>query len=290
MFWVRTRKVVSILLGYCLLVLAVSGVVLYIAPHGRYANWNHWTLWGLTKGDWENVHTIVGYLMVILSILHVYLNWRPMINYLKSRSKILISQEFIWSTVFFILIIWGTIAYVPPFSTIMDAGENFSNSWEKRGGNPSVPHMELMTMEELSKYKNVSADSIVSILKNNGYECDMNSTLKDIGEKYNVSPSLLNDIIDRSIDKGRGNGYGRGREGDSYGETGREEDYRGGGAGGYGRMTVKEAADQLGVDKDVAIMRLKSKGIEADENSNLRDLSDKYNLRPSEVYDIIGGN
>ncbi len=285
MFMVRMRKVVSILLLYSLIILLISGIVLYIAPRGRYANWNNWTLMELSKTQWEDVHTIVGYLMVLLSVIHIYLNWKPMINYLKRSGKLFMSYEFLGSTVFFILIIWGIIAYVPPFSNIMDLGEKFTDSWENRGESASVPHMELMDIRELSKYKGVSADSIVRILQSHGYECDINSTLQNIGEKYNISPAELNDLIDRSI---RDNGVLR--EHDEYGG---EEEERGGGYGqsgkGFGRLTISEVIKENNLKWDIVESRLKKEGITADKNGTIRDIADKYGLRPSEVYDIIVG-
>ena len=45
----KLKEMTSILLIFTLIIDALSGVILYIAPFGRYANWTVWTLWGLTK-------------------------------------------------------------------------------------------------------------------------------------------------------------------------------------------------------------------------------------------------
>ncbi|MCK4782139.1 MAG: DUF4405 domain-containing protein, partial [Desulfobacteraceae bacterium] len=36
----------------------ISGIILYVAPPGRIANWTNWTIWGLNKEEWAAIHTI----------------------------------------------------------------------------------------------------------------------------------------------------------------------------------------------------------------------------------------
>ncbi|MFH1952450.1 MAG: DUF4405 domain-containing protein [Pseudomonadota bacterium] len=39
----------------------LSGIILYIAPPGRVANWTSWQVWGLGREQWVAIHTIFGY-------------------------------------------------------------------------------------------------------------------------------------------------------------------------------------------------------------------------------------
>ena len=45
----RTKGFVSLLLALTFLVASFSGVILYLTPRGRVANWTGWTMLGLDK-------------------------------------------------------------------------------------------------------------------------------------------------------------------------------------------------------------------------------------------------
>ena len=46
----------SLLLTCSFLVLAVSGIILFMTPKGRDAHWTNWTMLGLGKEGWGAVH------------------------------------------------------------------------------------------------------------------------------------------------------------------------------------------------------------------------------------------
>jgi len=132
----KWRGLVTFLMAMGMFVEIISGVVLYITPLGRFANWNNWTLWGLSKGEWGAVHTIFGYLLLIIMGIHLYFNWRVISHFLwnKVRSSFNLKREFAVSTILTVLVFAGTLLYVPPFSTIMAFGETAKLSWEKNSG------------------------------------------------------------------------------------------------------------------------------------------------------------
>ena len=72
----HTRSFISFLLTWSFAILIVSGIVLYIAPHGRVAHWVNWRLLGLTKDNWAAIHTIIGYLFMIVAVVHFVFNYR----------------------------------------------------------------------------------------------------------------------------------------------------------------------------------------------------------------------
>jgi len=76
------RKYVSLFLFYTLIAMTISGIVLYIMPHGRVAYWTGWRFLGLDKDQWDSLHTIFGFLMIFFGIWHVILNWNSIVNYL----------------------------------------------------------------------------------------------------------------------------------------------------------------------------------------------------------------
>ncbi len=75
-FKLKVRSVVSIsqlAMGFFLL---LSGIMLYIAPHGRGSS-EAWLLI-MTKADWEYWHTIIGFIMAGTALIHVDLNFRTL--------------------------------------------------------------------------------------------------------------------------------------------------------------------------------------------------------------------
>jgi len=82
------RVFISFGLFIALLMMLVSGVILYISPPGRVANWTDWRMIGLTKRGWQNQHIIFGFSFLILSLFHLFfINWKAFLSYLKSKTS-----------------------------------------------------------------------------------------------------------------------------------------------------------------------------------------------------------
>ena len=52
-----------------------TGVILFVVPPGRIANWTGWTLIGLTKHQWIGLHDWFSVIFIAASVFHIYLNW-----------------------------------------------------------------------------------------------------------------------------------------------------------------------------------------------------------------------
>jgi len=76
---------VSFYVVFSFLALAVSGIVLYVAPPGRVANWSVWQLLLLSKAQWQAVHTIVALAFLVAAGFHIYFNWKVLVAYVKSK-------------------------------------------------------------------------------------------------------------------------------------------------------------------------------------------------------------
>ncbi len=66
------RALVTFYIVLSFLVIAASGVVLFISPPGRVANWFQWSFGGLTKANWQAVHTVFTFLFVTAAAVHIY--------------------------------------------------------------------------------------------------------------------------------------------------------------------------------------------------------------------------
>ena len=71
------------LLGFVLL--SLTGIILYIEPHGRVAYWTKWSFLSLEKDQWGNIHVFSGLLFLVTGAFHLYYNWKPLIKYLGGK-------------------------------------------------------------------------------------------------------------------------------------------------------------------------------------------------------------
>ncbi len=117
----KLKKYISLFLFYTLLISLVSGIILYIAPYGKVATYLSWTIIGLDKHQWADLHTVFGFIMVIAGFIHLYFNWRPFVGYVKSKASSLISKQFFITSMLTVLVVAGTLYKIPPFGTIIDA-------------------------------------------------------------------------------------------------------------------------------------------------------------------------
>ena len=70
------RAFISLYIVISFLIMTVSGLILFLAPPGRIANWTDLTIIGLTKSQWQTLHTVFTFLFVIAAAFHIYYNWR----------------------------------------------------------------------------------------------------------------------------------------------------------------------------------------------------------------------
>ncbi len=81
------RSIIDLLLTVTFVVLAITGIGLYLAPSGRIANSLNWTFLGLDKETLTLIHTYFGFIMIGLVAVHLIIGFRSMLVMLKSALK-----------------------------------------------------------------------------------------------------------------------------------------------------------------------------------------------------------
>lgn len=265
------RSFTTFIVALSFIIMTLSGIAIYITPAGRVANWTNWTLLGLTKHGWESVHTILSLLFLIFAIMHISFNWKTLLHYSRSklRQGIRFKKEFIFASLLTLIITIGSIIEAPPFSAIMDFREQIKYSWEQQAQQAPVPQAEKMTFEEYCSTINIPIDNAVLKLKSYGITLNnTKTTVSEIAKNHNMSPLNIHRMI---IDQ-------------------RQHTYRTGSrSGGFGRMTLKDICSNLNISIDTARQRLEDKNIKVNTNETLRGIAEKYNLRPTEITDIVSG-
>ena len=252
------------------LVLGISGIVLYVSPRGRVANWTDWSVLGLNKEAWAALHTATALLFLLAAFLHLYYNWTTFWSYFKMRFEkgFNLKREFAAALVICGLVLAGTVWGIPPVSYLADWNESIKNHWETASAQPPAAHAEEWTLSQMAENRGVPLDAMVARLKENGYAVsDPSQTIKSIAEENNVSPDALFGLMSPP-QSGGGEGHGQGA--------------------GMGRKTLAEYCEQHGIPVQDALDRLSAAGITADAGQTMRAIADAAGMTPADVADAAG--
>ena len=250
----------------------ISGVILYIAPPGRIAHWTNWTVWGLDKEEWGAIHTIFGYVLLIIVGIHLYYNWKIFWNFIwsKVRKALNLKWELITATVLCLFLFLGTLWNIPPFSSTMDLGEHFKQSWEEAKVEVPIAHAELLSLQEFAEKIKVPVDQILHALKSRGYKVkNVQQILGDVAKENRTSLDKLYEVIKSEGVKPAVPGTIEGT--------------------GMGKKTLNAICSEKGLSIEEVLARLKQKGIEVNPNDSLKDVASKLGKTPMEIFTIIEG-
>ncbi len=182
------RTWVSMFLFASLLVLFVTGIVLYIEPPGRIAYWTNWHLLGLDKHQWDALHTIFGFLFLIFSIWHLFLNWRPLSWGLK---KPVVLGVVIFISLF---VFWGTVTYRVPFRYVIDWQQIIKNSWPVPP--PPIPHAEAMPLGRVARLLGLHPQEALKILRQANIKVSSpQETMGQIAKQNGKTPNEVFEIL-----------------------------------------------------------------------------------------------
>jgi len=259
------------------ILIAISGIILYIAPPGRIAHWSYWSMLGLTKDEWQGIHIIFTFIIVIAGILHIIYNWKPLVSYLSNKvsGTTSIRKELSYSIVATLLIFVGTYYHVPPFSFVLDLGESITDSWSDGTNEPPSSHAEELTVAEISAQLNLNTKNVMQKLNRSGYSVtDSTITLEVLAEKHGVVPSDIYSIIS-SGKIGSNNKMGS-NPGSSYSQ-----------GSGYGRKLISEVFDEHNLTWEEGVKLLNKNGIEVNEDEKLKNIATRNKKLPVDIINAL---
>ncbi len=149
----KTRRVIALTMFISFIMMAYTGVMLFLAPHGRVAYWTGWHLLGLDKTQYGEVHTTAMLVFLVTGIWHTVLNWKPIVNYLRNKSRkiTIFRPEFNLALGINVVFLVGTLAGFPPFSSFLNVSESIKDYWEERSGPPPWGHAEANTIARFTR-------------------------------------------------------------------------------------------------------------------------------------------
>jgi len=265
----KLKKITSLVMLWAMIVMTFTGIVLFITPPGRVANWANWELLGITKELYGQLHSTFMVLFVMATILHLYYNWRPLTSYMKNQAKnlIIFTKEMIVATIITLVFIVGTVYEVAPFSSFLHFGEDIKESWEKDYGTAPYSHAELSSLKSFCKKLNYDLEKSQSILKQNNISFEVTQSLSTIAKNNHESPQFIYELLKTHFEK----------DGQKSIEL-----------SGLGKKKIKDVAQTLGISPDEFIAKLKTVGIEANANDKFKEAVEKHDKSPLDVMTQLG--
>ena len=268
------RRIVSLFLLLVTVFLLVTSVILYVMPHGRVAYWAGWSMWGLSKDQWTDLHMDLGLFLLIAAVFHVVYNWRPILTYLKSRDRrrVVFNRNFAVALGLTLAVLVGTLLQVPPFRWISDLNAVAKDAASARYGEPPYGHAELSPLPSLAGRLGFELEPALERLRAAGFRAvDPEANLLTIARANGGTPQALFEVIVAGGEENATHGGGEARPP----------------AAGLGRMRLAEICARGGYDPQAAVARLAAAGIVAEPGQRLRDIAGRNGMTPGEVLKVL---
>lgn len=267
------RKVTSLTSLLSFIITLITSVVLYIVPQGRVAYWADWHFMGLSKDQWGDIHITVGTLFVVMLLLHIWLNWKPMMAYMKNRARelVVMTRPMIVSLVLTLFVTVGTLLHLPPMQQVLDFGASIKEDAVEVYGNPPYGHAELSPLKKFCGFLGFDPDEALAALKAKGYGDDiaLNTPVKEIAAAKGVSPQQVLDDIRGALG------------GDPFASLPPMPPE------GTGKLKLADLCTSFGLPIDEAVARLEAKSIQAGPDMNMKEIAKKHGMSPKDVYDAL---
>jgi transposase-like protein len=262
-----TRKITSLVALLAFALTIVTSLVLYIAPQGRVAYWSDWTLLGLDKTQWGNLHVNLGTLFLAALALHAFYNWKAVTTYLsRARKLVVFTPAFVAACVIVLAVGLGTFAMLPPFSSFLAGSDYFKERASQLYGEPPYGHAELSPIASLAPKIGMTPEGIVTALRKAGYtEAAPDATLQSLARIYGVSPQRLYQAF-------------------APAETTQLPELP---PAGTGNRTLAELCRRHGLDVKRVVAGLAAKGITAAPDATIKVIGEQSGQGPLEVYAAI---
>lgn len=192
-FRIRLRSFLSLLVALSFLIMTVSGLILFIVPPGRIANWLDWRLLGLSKGQWGDMHITTSLLFVLAGAGHIWMNWKALLNYFRERASktLTIKSEMVAAALLVAFFTVGGTYQIPPLNYVIELNEYVRDSWIRGPEDePVVSHAERLPLSRFLKKVDIELEPAMEELARQGIRvADPDEKLLDIARNNNTSPA-----------------------------------------------------------------------------------------------------
>ena len=181
------------------LVLALTGIVCYLKPPSRIAEWIGWRFLGLEKSAWEAFHTVFALLFVTVALAHVIYNRRALWAFLRLRLE---QGRGHWReltaalglTTAFILIV---LLNIFPAGPIVDLSDRLSEGWGKDSKAPAIARIEKFPLATYCRLMEIDLTAAMHRLEAAGLEGIFPETpVRDIARTNGLPPIEIGRLLE----------------------------------------------------------------------------------------------
>jgi hypothetical protein len=273
------RAFVSVLVGFTFLVMAVTGLVMFVAPSCRIARDTAWTVWGLDKDHWAGVHVWFSLAFIVASAFHIYLNWAALVNYFKTKlhQGLAFRTEWVSALVICGIIYAGTVHDVAPFSSLVVWKESFKHDESLAGGGGQGYRGGRAPLQQGQNYFGSGSLGVASRsyeLYGGQTECDSSHKAGNACESDSTCESQ--NLIQPHRQGGGSREQGLG-----------QEPIAGRGGFGIGQKTLRQFCTDEGINLAWAISRFRNGGVTVHETMTMREIADSIGVHPRELRSFL---
>ncbi|MCP5366546.1 MAG: DUF4405 domain-containing protein [Hyphomicrobiales bacterium] len=278
------RSLTAFIVTWAFLVATVTGVVLYIVPHGRVAYWINWTLAGLGRTGWADVHILFGAVFIVTGVLHLYFNWKPFKNYLAERAggHLHLRRELWVSLAGTVALVVLAVGHLPPASWLFDLNERVKGAWVANPAyEPPYGHAEETSLAGFARRQGMDLDRVTAELRAAGIAfAGPRARLKDIAAANGMTAMGLYAVI-RKLEPPPAP-----LPGGDGGVAAAAVEARLAGSG-MGRKTVADFCAETGLTPELAAERLRAAGIRWDGADKLRSIAERHGMTPMDLAKVM---
>jgi len=300
----------SLLTTFSFIVMSLSGILLFIVPQGRIAEWTDWRMLGLTKSQWGDIHITTSLMFLISGAYHIWLNWRTLLNYFtaKRETGLMMQRELAISAVVTLFFLVGAVYQVPPLSYVLTLNNTIKQAWiVDKDHEPPMGHAELLTIPSFTKKLQMDLNRVTEELNRNGITFKDTESLAVIAKNHGTSPVKLYQLIKPLEGSAAGMVTAAAAPeamtkaslqtatpsatppaapaGQSvYTDEMVDEKFEG---RGMGRMTLAMLASEIGFDLAKAKKKLSARNVVMKDDETLKEAATKAGTAPMEIMKII---
>lgn len=266
------RKTASLTALFAFTTLAATGIVLFLVPQGRVAFWSEWRLWGVTKEGWAALHILLSLLFLIAGIVHIVLNWGPILSYLKDRRLRVptLTPDFLAAFALTALFTAGALGGFAPFRWVMALNTAVKDQASRSYGEPPYGHAEQSSLKTFCERTSLDLAKAEALLRGAGLEVlGPQDRLQDIAKRNGRTPQQVF-LAMKAAEKPK--------PAQARGQLPEEV------APGLGRKTLHELCREHGLDPAAVRAVLEARKLKVAMDQPFRALAEDNGVGPHDLY------
>lgn len=179
-------KILSYILYFGLIIMALSGIVMYFMPRIDVAGWAHWTLLGISATRWQWLHMGVGLLVVLAGAVKLAVSG---LKLTKDPEDTLSIRAAFAGLVIVLGCSVAAIAGIWPLSSVQTFHNSLLEAHDLTHGLPPFPGAQKTSLRHFAQLYSLDLTKVMSALEHRNIKVTSpDQTLLEIAEQNDVAP------------------------------------------------------------------------------------------------------